>query len=180
MIKIVLTGPESTGKTTLGTTLATYFKTSCVPEFSRIYLETLNRPYTQHDLLEIARGQVGLEIEYEKKAGDLLFLDTSLEVIKIWSLYRYGHCDPWIEEQLQQRPHDLYLLCAPDIPWVHDPLRENPNDRNLLFDIYRRELRNMRRDFLILNGQGADRLERAAEQTEEYILLKKNEHEQRK
>ena len=171
MIKIVLTGPESTGKTTLGESLAAYFKTRCVPEFSRIYLETLDRPYAQHDLLEIARGQVSLEIEYEKKAGDLLFLDTSLEVIKIWSLFRYGQCHPWIEEQLSRRRHDLYLLCTPDIPWAPDPLRENPKDRNLLFDIYRRELQKMGRDFLILYGLGATRLEQAASQIEEYIQL---------
>lgn len=179
MIKIVLTGPESTGKTTLGGSLAAYFNTLCVPEFSRIYLETLDQPYAQHDLLEIARGQVSLEIEYEKKAGDLLFLDTSLEVIKIWSLFRFGHCHPWIEEQLARRQHDLYLLCTPDIPWAPDPLRENPNDRNLLFDIYRRELLRMGRDFLILYGLGATRLEQAAAQIEEYIQFKNKEHEKR-
>lgn len=139
-IKIVITGPESSGKTTLSEQLAHHFNAPWVPEYARDYIARLNRPYQQSDLLEIARGQAARENEYAQKADKLYFCDTSLEVIKIWSEFKYKRCHPWIIEQQQKYRANLYLLCAPDIPWTYDPQRENPDDRDVLFDIYRREL----------------------------------------
>jgi len=161
MLTIVLTGPESTGKTTLATRLAGHFNTIWAPEFARGYLDSLGRPYGQNDLLEIARGQVAQEDVFIKKANGLLFLDTSLEVIKIWSEFRFGHCHPWILEQLAHRRHGLYLLCRPDLPWHPDPQRENPGDREVLFEIYRQELKAIGAEFLELNGLGEDRFKNA-------------------
>ena len=161
MLKIVLTGPESTGKSTLAKQLAGHFGTVWAPEFARSYLEDLGRPYGQNDLLEIARGQVALEEDFSKKANGLLILDTSLEVIKIWSEVRYGDCHPWILEQWQQRRHDLYLLCRPDVPWAFDPQRENPGDREVLFEIYQRELTALGADFFELKGLGDERFQNA-------------------
>jgi NadR type nicotinamide-nucleotide adenylyltransferase len=161
MLKIVLTGPESTGKTTLAQQLARHFGTIWVPEFARSYLDDLHRPYEQHDLLEIAKGQVELEESFSKKANGLLFLDTSLEVIKVWSEVRYGRCHPWILEQCQQRRHDLYLLCQPDVPWAFDPQRENPGDREFLFEIYRKELTALNAEFVELAGVNRHRFQNA-------------------
>lgn len=169
MFKIVLTGPESSGKTTLAAQLAGHFNTAWVPEFARSYLNGLDRPYQQADLLEIARGQVALEEDFLKKANGLLFLDTSLEVIKIWSEFRFGSCHPWILEKCQQRRHNLYLLCHPDLPWEYDPQRENPHDREVLFEIYRKELMALAVDFFVLDGQGQERFQNAVNAVGNFI-----------
>src|SRR5690606_31123528 len=85
MKKVVILGPESTGKSTLSQQLATHYHTEWVPEYARQYLEELGRPYEQHDLLTIAAGQLGLEDEMAQKAQGLLICDTDLYVIKVWS-----------------------------------------------------------------------------------------------
>lgn len=159
--KIVITGPESSGKTTLAEQLAEVFGTVWVPEFARQYLNDLGRPYVAADLLEIARGQVKLEDEMAAQANGLLFLDTSLEVIKIWSEVRFGKCEPWILKQLQARLPDHYLLCLPDLPWVPDPQRENPDNRDVLLGIYRRELNSLGVKFTKVSGVGSQRFQNA-------------------
>lgn len=63
MKKVVVIGPESTGKSTLSEQLANHYQTVWVPEFARGYLETLGRAYNQDDLLRIAEGQLQLEDE---------------------------------------------------------------------------------------------------------------------
>lgn len=161
MLKIVATGPESTGKTTLASQLAKHFHTIWVPEFARTYIDGLKRPYREADLLEIAKGQVALEDEMTVKAGSLLFLDTSLEVIKIWAEFRFGRCHPWILEQLGKSRHDLYLLCVPDLPWAFDPQRENPEDREELFRLYLKVLTEMQLPFQEISGAGEVRLAQA-------------------
>ncbi len=161
MFKIVLTGPESTGKSTLAGELAAYFDTLWVPEFARSYLDQLGRSYRQSDLLDIAKGQVREEDDFSKKAEELLFIDTSLEVIKVWSEFRYGGCDPWILKNWKNRRHELYLLCAPDMPWTFDPQRENPNDRDVLFEIYRKDLTALGAHFFEIKGIGGARFQNA-------------------
>ena len=162
--KITITGPESSGKTTLARQLAEAFDTLWVPEYAREYIDQLNRPYWESDLLEIARGQVAREDEYAAKKQDLLFCDTSLEVIKIWSEFRYQRCHPWILEQLEKRQPDLYLLCVPDLPWEYDPQRENPDDRNALFEIYQKEL--VGKHVVEIRGEGEERIQLATKAAE--------------
>ncbi len=172
MQKIVLTGPESTGKTTLAQLLAAHFGTVWVPEFARGYLEGLGRPYGPDDLLEIADGQIAQEESFSKKNTGLLFLDTSLEVVKVWSEYRFGSCHPRILEHWSRRRHELYLLCRPDLPWTFDPLRENPGDRDVLFEIYRAELLSLGVVFQELSGQGEDRFQNALRVVNDFLVLK--------
>lgn len=170
MKKIVLTGPESSGKTTLAAQLAEHFGTVWVPEFSRQYLGQLDRSYVEADLVEIAREQIGLENEVAEQAtNDLLFLDTSLEVLKVWSDVVFGRCDDWIASQLTARLPDFYLLCLPDIPWTSDPLRENPHDRDMLLTIYRREINALGVPCYEVGGSGKMRLENAANAVQEFI-----------
>ena len=125
--KIVIIGPESTGKSTLSADLAALFHTQWVPEFAREYLINQNGFYEEDDLLAIAKGQLALEDKTCATASDLLFCDTDLYVLKVWSEHKYGRCDGWILEQIAQRKYDLYLLTYIDVIWEDDPLREHPD-----------------------------------------------------
>lgn len=172
MNKIILTGPESAGKTTLARDLAARYHTAWAPEYARDYLRDLGRPYAEDDLVAIARGQLAREEAYARQSSGLLFCDTSLLVIKVWSDYRYGRTHPWILEQLRERPAQLYLLCRPDLPWEPDPLRENPNDREALFDIYQRELEALSLPYAVVSGKGQERLQNAALEIERKFGLR--------
>jgi NadR type nicotinamide-nucleotide adenylyltransferase len=155
---IVLTGPESSGKTTLARRLAELHGTAWVPEYAREYLENLGRPYEESDLLEIARGQLEREERAKAKAEKFLFCDTGMLVLKVWSEVKYGNCHPWILEQLQSGRYDFFLLCAPDIPWEPDPLRENPDGRHFLYGIYKKELKRLSLPFVEVSGDVEERL----------------------
>lgn len=139
MLKVVVIGPESTGKSTLSEQLAAHYQTVWVQEFARHYLEELPRPYEQQDLLTIAEGQLALEDKQATQANRLLVCDTDLHVIKVWSEHKYGTCDPRILEQIANRPYDLYLLTYIDIPWEEDPQREYPDPamREYFYNIYK-------------------------------------------
>ena len=168
---IVITGPESSGKTTLANRLADHFGAQWLPEYAREYIDQLERPYTESDLLAIAEGQLAREQEAIEKSSGILFLDTSLEVIKIWGEYKFGRCHPWILDQMQKQTHTLYLLCQPDIPWEYDPQRENPSDRDVLFDLYRLHLTNQNIKFVEINGLNEIRLTKAIHHVQSLINL---------
>ncbi len=158
MLKIVLTGPESTGKTTLARQLASHYGTCWVPEFARACLDQLNRPYEEADLMEIAKGQLALEDKLATKANRLLFCDTGLLVLKVWSEYKYGSCHPWILRQLRERRYDMFFLCGIDVPWQFDPQREHPGARQELFELYKKELQSLKLPFVELLGNEEERL----------------------
>lgn len=148
MVKIIITGPESSGKTTLCEILANHFKIPFSKEYARKYLNLLNRDYTQKDLIKIAKKQ--LQSEKNQK-----ILDTDLITIKIWSNYKYGNCDKWILQQIQKQKSKerFYLLCKPDIKWEKDPLREHPKNRMELFQIYKKELENLNYKYYIVEKE---------------------------
>ncbi len=163
MIKVAIVGPESTGKTELAEALANLYQTESVPEYSREYLNNLSRDYIQADLLKIARGQLNAVKEEEEKGGRLLIADTDMHVMKVWSEYKYGDCDPWILEQLHGQDYDLYILTDYDIPYEEDPLRENPEDRAYFFDLYLELLTAAERPFVVVKGSRAHRLKMTVE-----------------
>ncbi len=154
MLKIVITGPESTGKTALARSLATHFRAPFVPEFARSYLEEHGPSYVEKDLLTIAQGQVVAEERVVKGLPPLVVCDTDLLTIRIWSEEKYGRCHPWIVQQTEQRPYDLWLLCKPDLPWAPDPLRENPDDRDRLFELYADRMDELGKPFMMISGEG--------------------------
>ena len=116
-----------------------------------------------YDLEEIAKAQIELEKQMLHNAKNILFADTELLVIKIWSIYKYGTYDSFILENILHNPYDLYLLTYPDLEWEYDPLREAPADdlRMELFEIYQEELKQYRFPFEIIKGAGEERYENA-------------------
>lgn len=163
MITVGIVGPESTGKTTLAMSLAKHFKTLWVPEFSREFLTNLERPYEKEDLIDIAKGQLKSEKQHRKKAKNLLFLDTDLFVIKIWSEFKYGSCDPWILQQLAMNQASFYFLTHHDVPYEDDPLRESPNKRPELFRLYESALKEAGVPYFVLKGGEDKRFESAVQ-----------------
>jgi len=136
MKRVAVTGPESTGKTTLAYQLAAYYQTAYVPEFAREYMASLERPYEYADVLYIAEQQLKLEKQYEAAGYEWLFADTDLWVIYIWLMDKFGQVPQWIEAELRQVRYHLHLLTAPDLLWQMDPLREDPERLDNLFDSY--------------------------------------------
>lgn len=159
--RIAVTGPESTGKSTLARDLARRLGAPWVPEFARYYLPQLDRPYEESDLLDMMQGQLRWEQNHSRYARYWLFCDTDPLVIKIWSLYKYGRCHPTIEQACQTHRYKLHLLCQPDLPWSPDPLRENPDmgERQELYDFYKKELIALDAPFVEIGGNAVQRLE---------------------
>ena len=148
--KIVILGPESTGKSTLCKQLATHYNTVWVPEYARSYLARYGKNYNYHDLLTIAKGQLALEDNYFEdfvrttnvtgsRSQLPFFIDTDMHVMKIWCEFVFGNCHDWILRQIASRQYDLYLLCDVDLPWIRDELREYPDlvSRKKLFLLYK-------------------------------------------
>ncbi len=175
--KIVIVGPESTGKSTLCEKLAAHYQTACCPEYARAYLTMHGREYDYDDLLTIAKGQLLLEDEYatiaEKmqavKNGSspaqqpLLFIDTDMYVMKVWCEFVFGKCHQWILDRITERTYDLYLLCKPDLPWSADPLREYPDKerRNKLYHHYKDLLVHQSTPWVEISGGNDERLQKA-------------------
>ena len=166
--KIVILGPESTGKSTLCEMLAQQYQTEWCPEFAREYLLTNGTAYSFDDLLTIAKGQLALEEEYAAMAtrtGGCLFIDTDQHVMKVWCEYVFNDCHNWILRRIAERPYDLYLLCKPDLPWVQDELREYPDEkpRQELYHIYRDMLITQNTPWAEISGSYEERFEKAVE-----------------
>ena len=168
ILKVVLFGPESTGKTTLSEHLARHYDTVWVPEYAREYLQNKwnneRKTCEPEDLLPIAEGQMRLENKLTKKATDILICDTDLLETKVYSeAYYVGDCDPILEKYALENSYDLYLLTYIDIPWEADDLRDKPNEREQMFEYFKATLEKYHRNFIILKGNKKERLKRAVE-----------------
>ena len=155
--KFAITGPESTGKSTLTQQLSEFFGEPFVPEFARDFLTEKGGLYTEADLLLIAQGQIQSENCLLPKATRFLFCDTEMTVMKIWSEVKFKTCNPRILQLYEEQEYDLYLLCSPDIPWQDDPLREHPHLRQELFEMYVKELEIKQRNFIVIKGNQYER-----------------------
>lgn len=161
--KIVVIGPESTGKSTLSKALAKELKTVWVPEYAREYLTSICRNYQAEDILAIAKGQLQAEDFLIQRAHQFLICDTDLYVHKVWSEHSYGCCDKWILEQIAVRKYDLYLLTNIDMPWEDDPLREHGSEswRNYFYNQYKDIVVNSGIRWVAVNGDHEQRLQTA-------------------
>ena len=172
MLKIAITGPESTGKTTLSSQLADVFVGLWVPEYAREYLELNGLEYQREDLQSILEGQL-MRMEFVLAADcPIVFFDTETLVLKIWETFKYGCVSDTIESAWNQQSMDLYLLCDIDLPWEDDPMREHPQQRQALFDLYRNALEQKRRPYIIIKGKQQERLDQAIEAVNSLYLKK--------
>lgn len=161
-LKIAVVGPESTGKSTMARFLADKFNTVCVPEYSRYYCERLGNQYTLQDEVNMFYGQIALEDALIPLAkGNLLFCDTTILTVKIWSDHLFNHTPQEVLDAIELRRYDLYLLMDIDLPWQDDPLRDFPEHREHFLDIWKKELDNIQAKYLIISGIGMSRNENA-------------------
>ena len=163
--KFVVIGPESTGKSTLCEKLASHFSATYSKEFAREYLLEHGMAYSTDDLLLIAKGQIELEnkaidiIKGDSAINPILFIDTDMYVMKVWSEFVFNTCHLWILNQIVERKYDGYLLCKPDLPWVKDELREYPDSetRDTLYHYYKDILINQSVPWYEVSGLDPER-----------------------
>lgn len=183
--KIVIIGPESTGKSTLCAQLAKHYNTIWVKEYAREFLN-IHEKYTYEDLLIIAKNQVKKEDDASKElmntseiflpvqvsrrkenivenTGKLLFIDTDLYVMQVWCEFVYNRCHNWILSQIASRHYDGYLLCNVDLPWEQDGMREYPakETREKLYRYYKELMINQSTPWVEIVGNQQERLTRA-------------------
>jgi len=154
MIKIGITGPESSGKTTLAKELATFLNCTYAPEYARSWLSERQGRYQVEDLDTMAKGQVACW----QSSGPMLICDTDMLVYTIWSQVKFGKVSSTIEQLAQAHVMNAYLLCRPDIPWEADPLREHPEQRDELFELYLQTLNEKGLPYCIIEGPMNQRL----------------------
>lgn len=165
-IKVVLFGPESTGKTTLSSQLARYYNSVWVPEYAREYLQDKwnneRKTCEPKDLMPIAEGQIELENKLSQKTNTILICDTDLLETKVYSeAYYLGYCDPVLEKYALENTYDLYFLTYIDTPWEADDLRDKPEEREAMFKAFEDALKNNNRPYVLLKGNKKERLETA-------------------
>ena len=169
--KLILIGPESTGKTTLSIYLAKLYNFDLITEYSRIYLSKTSNSYSYEDLKKIAIQQNQIE---KDNGSEKIIIDTDLLTIKIWSEFKYGSCDPEIEKIISSydRKKRYYLLLKDDIKWEYDPLRESKNDRSEIFSLHKNLLEKKGFNYSIISGTGINRTNNAIKIVEERFLSK--------
>ncbi len=160
-MRIILTGAESSGKSTLTRQLGDGLNLPVALEYARIHLEKNGPDYDEADLLEMSRLHIAWQKEKIPDEVPLGIFDTDLINYKIWAEEVFGRCPAEILNGIEQESHHVYLLCAPDLPWEPDPLRENPHDRERLFERHRAEIEKLARRYELVRGRGDERLSNA-------------------
>ncbi|WCO01423.1 AAA family ATPase [Psychroserpens ponticola] len=174
-IKVVLYGPESTGKSSLAKELASYYNAVFTKEFSRDYAKMKainNLMLTKNDVLPIAIGQMLSENEQLKKANKLLICDTDLLETKVYSEFYYnGFCPDLVKKYAIENTYDLYFLTYIDTPWEADGIRDQPNTRLQMFKAFEQALIDSEKKYIIVRGSFEERLNICKTQINELLKL---------
>ena len=171
--KISVTGPESTGKSTLCILLADYFEAEYTREFAREYISNLQRDVALEDLKIMHDIQLIAENKLYNKTNKILFCDTDMINFKIWSEQVFHEVPNWLESSVNMNRYDFNLLCYPDIEWVSDAIRKNEHNRNFLFTCFQKELDEKRMNYAIINGTDDNRTKHAILAVEEFLKRSK-------
>jgi nicotinamide riboside kinase len=162
VIRVVVTGSECTGKTTMAGALAIHYATVWVPEYVRQFVEEVRRPPGPADIDRIARGQIALEERLSSEASEVLVLDTDLLSTLVYSRHYFGSCPSWIEDAVRRRAGNLYLLAGIDVPWFPDgDQRDRGDRREEMHDLFLRALLTREMPFLEIRGPHEVRLQNA-------------------
>ena len=159
--RVVLTGSESTGKTTLTADLARHYDAVWVPEYARSYAAWKGTPLDAGDVEPIALGQIAVQDAALIRANRLLLLDTDLVSTAVYARHYYGRSPEWVTHAVPARRADLYLLCAIDVPWAEDPQRDRPHERELLQGLFEETLRANGFPVIHIRGSRRDRFHTA-------------------
>lgn len=165
--RVLIFGPESTGKTTLARQLAEHFQTNWVAEWARELIESQGNVIDEEDIPAIVAGQIEREEEAALSCNRLLFCDTDVVTTTIYARHFYGRCAPWVQRLADERigRYDLILFCETDIPWQQDPQRDaqhaQPEFRSYFRALFEAELRSRRLPFEIVRGSGEERVRNA-------------------
>jgi NadR type nicotinamide-nucleotide adenylyltransferase len=171
MIRIVLTGSESTGKTTLAADLAARYGAELVPEFVREYVARTAAPIGFGDHGPIARGQMALEDEHMASSPALVVQDTDLLSTVVYCDHYFGKCPPWIVEVAAARRPSLYLLCEIDVPWIADDVRDRGHMREEMQLLFRAAVLASGTPFVVIDGTWAERLQRAVDAIDALLIM---------
>jgi NadR type nicotinamide-nucleotide adenylyltransferase len=168
-VRVVVTGSECTGKTTLAHELAAAYAVECVPEFVRDFVNTVGGRPQFSDHGPIARGQKALEDQYRARAGSLLIHDTDLLSTVAYCRAYFERCPEWIEAAAIDRQAALYLLCDIDVPWAADGLRDRPDRRPEMHALFVTVLTEAGANFVLVRGSREERLAEARRRIESLI-----------
>ncbi len=159
--RVVIYGPESTGKTTLAAKLADYYNTVWVPEYARSYLDNKGAWVELSDIPIIAGGQIRTEDSLARNANRLLICDTDLITTLIYSQHYFGECPERVKLKADERQYALYLLMNIDVEWVEDWQRPDPTNRQYFFEIFKTALDERHRKYVVITGSYEERFNQA-------------------
>ena len=159
--RVVLTGSECTGKTTLTADLARHYDAVWVPEYARSYAAGKGTPLDSGDVEPIAQGQIAVQDAALLLARRLLLFDTDLLSTAVYARHYYGRCPDWVTQAVLARSADLYLLCDIDVPWVLDPQRDRPREREQLQALFEEALRSRNLPVVPIRGNWRERFDAA-------------------
>ena len=159
---VVITGAESTGKSTITEFLAHHFNVPYIPEIAREFVENLNRKYNFRDVEDIAKKQVEQLNVLKNSNHTFIFVDTWLIITKIWFEVVFDKVPSWLESEIQNTRIDLFLVCDVDLPWQPDPIRENGGEsRLILHKKYLENIENYNFEHKIISGKNKTRFKNA-------------------